>query len=307
LHQALRDALAEAAFIREDSTAHPETAEQLIARLASFLTPSRPQHVFTSDAFRYLPVESLAKLIETGWIAFDKHNRERQCSECEYVQVTESSSLACSNCGNATVYVLPLNYSISALGIAKAAIKAFRLNGEPTPLINNHLYSLGFSDVSHKHVLLCVAHDGILLPDSIALISQMGGDAIVLHTGEILAATVQNSILFLPILNRMQWTNKDGFEGGLPKVKASNVAQKKGGQAKAQQYEEVKKWCRAKFQELRAVTPKIKTTKEVLCNDVAEVAVAEKRWPCLTHEDEADAVQRLFENLYINGWLKGLK
>ena len=63
----------------------------------------------------------------------------------------------------------------------------------------------------------------------------------------------------------------------LAPLKASNVAQKKGGQAaKAQQYEEVKNWCRAKFEELRAVTPKTKVTKEALCNDVAEAAVAEK-------------------------------
>ena len=307
LHQALRDALADAGLIRADNTEHPETAMKLMARLLLLVTATAPQYAFTSDTFRYLPEDSLVKLVETGWVVFDKNRRQRQCSECGYIQVTEASSLVCNNCGSASVYVLPLNYSISALDIAQAAIKTFGLNGEPKSLIYNHLYSLGFSDVSHKHIFLCVAHDGMMHPESIGLISQLGGEAIVLHTGDSLSVTAQNRILFLPILNRMKWTDKGGFEGSLPKIRASNVAQKKGGQAKAQQYEEVKNWCRAKFQELRAVTPRNKATKEVLCNDIAEVAVAEKRWPCLPHEDEAEAIQRLVENLYVNGWLKGLK
>ncbi len=229
LHQALRDALADAGLIREDSTEHPETAMKLMARLLLLVTATDPQYVFTSDTFRYLSEDSLVKLVETGWITFDKHSRQRKCSECGHIQVTEASSLVCNNCGSASVYVLPLNYSISALDIAQAAIKTFGLNGDPKSLINNHLYSLGFSDVSHKHIFLCVAHDGMMHPESIGLISQLGGEAIVLHTGDSLSVAAQNSILFLPILNQMKWTNKGGFEGSLPKVRTHRDVASEGG------------------------------------------------------------------------------
>lgn len=307
LHQSLRDTLIDSNFIRNENSKYQETVPELIAKLLKSLPDDSGRYCFSSDVFRYLTQSAISKLTGTGWIAFDKLCRIRECGQCGHRETSEEF-FACSGCGAVGVYVLPLSYSIAPLEIATACMQAFDLPGAPTSVIANHFYGLGFSDHAGKNVFLCFSPDDMLSPDCVDFVKKQGEESIVLHTSDTLTAPDETKgIQFLRLMDRLKWTDKNGFCGMLPKARASNVSQKKGGQARADKYQAIKEWCRNKFNELRITHPKEKTKKTDLCRMVAQAAINAGKWERIENESEADAVERLYENLYTKGWLKGLK